>query len=108
MKSLIEVVADVDGDYTDVKAADVVVTVEEGAGLVFELEETISIAVFLEKSIPVKLFLDGSGERSSPTVVILEAPDDLVVKFDKDAGDYGAITLRRLDTWQGRGAGQGQ
>ena len=92
------VVADVDGDYTNVKAADVVVAVEEGADPVFELEETISIAVFLEKSIPVKLFLDGSGERSSPTVVILEAPNDLVVKFDKDAGDYGEITLRRLDT----------
>ena len=92
------VVADVDGDYADVKAADVVVTVEEGADPVFELEETISIAVFLEKSIPVKLFSDGSGEHSSPTVVVLEAPDDLVVKFDKDAGDYGEITLRRLDT----------
>ena len=90
------VVADVDGDYADVKAADVVVTVEEGADPVFELEETISIAVFWEKSIPVKLFSDGSGEPSSPTVVVLEAPDDLVVKFDKDAGDYGAITLRRF------------
>ena len=101
------VVADVDGDYADVKAADVVVTVEEGAGLVFELEETISIAVFLEKSIPVKLFLDGSGERSSPTVVILEAPYDLVVKFDKDAGDYGAITLRRfLNTGKDREQGR--
>ena len=101
------VVADVDGDYADVKAADVVVTVEEGAGLVFELEETISIAVFLEKSIPVKLFLDGSGERSSPTVVILEAPYDLVVKFDKDAGDYGAITLRRfLNTGEDREQGR--
>ena len=92
------VVADVGGDYADVKAADVVVTVEEGENNpVFELAETISIAVFLEKSILVaKPFLDRSGEPSSPTVVILEAPYDLVVKFDKDAGDYGAITLRRF------------
>ena len=101
------VVADVGGDYADVKAADVVVMVEEGADPVFELEETISIAVFLEKSIPVKLFLDGSGERSSPTVVVLEAPDDLVVKFDKDAGDYGEITLRRfLNTGKDRERGR--
>ena len=92
-----QVVADADVDYAAEVAANVVVRVVEGAALVFELEETTSVAVFLEKSIPVKFFSDGSGGSSGgPTVVVLEAPDDLAVKFDEDTGDYGAITLRRL------------
>ena len=92
-----QVVADADVDYAAEVAANVVVRVVAGAALVFELEETTSVAVFLEKSIPVKFFSDGSGGSSGgPIVVVLEAPDDLAVKFDEDAGDYGAITLRRL------------
>ena len=92
-----QVVADADVDYAAEVAANVVVRVAAGAAPVFELEETTSVAVFLEKSIPVKFFSDGSGGSSGgPTVMVLEAPDDLAVKFDEDAGDYGAITLRRL------------
>ena len=92
-----QVVADADVDYAAEVAANVVVRVVAGAAPVFELEETTSVAVFMEKSIPVKFFSDGSGGSSGgPTVVVLEAPDDLAVKFDEDAGDYGAITLRRL------------
>ena len=92
-----QVVADADVDYAAEVAANIVVRVVAGAAPVFELEETSSVAVFMEKSIPVKFFSDGSGGSSGgPTVMVLEAPDDLAVKFDEDAGDYGAITLRRL------------
>ena len=75
----------------------------ENVAPVFELEEIDSVAVFLEKSIPVTFFSDGSSGGSSgfSTVVVLKAPDDLVVKFDEEAGDYGAITLRRLSTKPG-------
>ena len=57
----------------------------------FELAETQAIAVFLERepvSVAVTAF-DGVTD-----VVVLEAPDDLVVKYDETER---AITLRRLN-----------
>ena len=61
--------------------------------LEFKLAQTRRIKVFLERepvTIPLAKLEPGSR------VFVLEAPDDMVVKFDEDAGDYGAITLRRL------------
>ena len=61
--------------------------------LEFESAQTRRIKVFLERepvTIPLAKLEPGSR------VFVLEAPDDMVVKFDEDVGDYGAITLRRL------------
>ena len=67
----------------------------------FELETT-TIAVFPDQEVvllPVTRFSDGSADEGDTglRVVVLEAPDDLVVKFDSAEGDLGAITLRRLN-----------
>ena len=61
--------------------------------LEFESAQTRRIKVFLERepvTIPLAKLEPGSR------VFVLEAPYDMVVKFDEDVGDYGAITLRRL------------
>ena len=67
----------------------------------FELETT-TIAVFPDQaavSLPVEMFSDGSrdGPATGLRILVLETPDDLVVKFDSAGGDLGAITLRRLN-----------
>ena len=86
--------------YDDLLPQRLVVGVEN-APLTFELETT-TIAVFPDQaavSLPVEMFSDGSaGERTTGLrIVVLEAPDDLVVKFDSAEGALGAITLRRLN-----------
>ena len=58
----------------------------------FELAQTQGIEVFLERE-PAAIRLEGLEQGSS--VLVLEAPDDLVVKFDETNRQ---VTLRRLDT----------
>ena len=63
----------------------------------FELETT-TVAVLLDEEarIPFAAFSDGSAEGSGvpPTVLVVEAPDDLVVSYDEAEG---AVTLLRLN-----------
>ena len=58
----------------------------------FELAETLGVKVFLERE-PTAIPLQGLEEGAK--VLVLEAPADLVVKFDETAME---VTLRRLDT----------
>ena len=78
--------------------------------------ETTTIAVLPNRevfSLPVEQFSDGSkgskdGMNSGPRVVVLEAPDDLVVRFEEGEGgnDFGRITLRRLNASRNGQVGQ--
>ena len=58
----------------------------------FELAQTLGVKVFLERE-PTAIPLQGLEEGAK--VLVLEAPEDLVVKFDETNGQ---VTLRRLDT----------
>ena len=67
---------------------------------VFELAQTQGVKVFLEQQEPATLELLEELE-SGARVLVLEAPADLVVKFDPaENGEEGngKVTLRRLDT----------
>ena len=88
------------GDGHDKLNQRLVVRVEDVAPT-FELETT-TIALFPDQevvSVPVTMFSDGSadGRATGLRILVLEAPDDLVVMFDSAAGALGAITLRRLN-----------
>ena len=58
----------------------------------FELAQTLGVKVFLERE-PTAIPLQGLEEGAK--VLVLQAPADLVVKFDETAME---VTLRRLDT----------
>ena len=70
----------------------------------FELAAT-TVAVLLheEARIPFTDFSDGSSTEdpsAGATVLVVEAPEDLVVRVDESDGDYGAVTLLRLNAEQ--------
>ena len=72
----------------------------EDVAPVFKLATT-TVAVLLDEElrIPFESFLDGSsGDSSVPTVLVVEAPDDLLVRVDE--ADGGAVTLLRLNSEQ--------
>ena len=85
------------GDGSGDIGGSLLVRVEDVAP-VFELATT-TVAVFLDEEarIPFADFSDGSTEGSGvpPTVLVVEAPDDLLVRVDEAEG--GAVTLLRLN-----------
>ncbi len=60
---------------------------------------SIALAPNQQRSPEVTEFADGGTDgRNQAVVVVQQAPDDVIVSFDRDAGAAGQLILRRLWT----------